>query len=181
MSVTSDPFIEAVRTPGHDEWQQHQSHPLVDTMPPAVVQTARARRGWQYLSIVAALAAVVYAASRVLAVFAAPLTTVSAADAPAWMIELSATGDRPVTALIYGDEVGLQVVRVPAASEGKGAPRLIPARLAKGEIHIVALNLATLHAQASAPKGAPAMAWTATGPVITAFQKKDATGVRIGW
>ena len=50
-------------------------------------------------------------------------------------------GDRPVTALIYGDEVGVQLVRVSAASEGRSAPRLIPARLAKGEIHILSLNL----------------------------------------
>ena len=181
MSVTSDPYIEAVRTPYHDEWQQHQRHPLVDAMPPAGVQNARAWRGWRYVCIVATAVAVVYAASRALAMFAFPLSSASAADAPAWMIELSASGDRPVTALIYGEEVGLQVVRVPAASEGKRAPRLIPARLAKGEIHIVALNFATLHAQASAPKGAPAMAWVANGPFITAYQKKDATGVRVGW
>ena len=150
-------------------------------MPPAGVCRTRDRRGWRYVSVLAAAVAILYAVSQTLAVFASPLASASAGDAPAWMIELSATGNSPVTALIYGDEVGFQVVRVPAASEGKSAPRLIPARLAKGEIHIVALNLATLHAQASAPEGAPAMSWVANAPFITAYQKKGATGVRVGW
>ena len=112
---------------------------------------------------------------------ASPLTTATAVDAPAWMVELTSKGAHTVTALIYGDEVGLQLVRVPAASDGQSAARLIPARLAKGELHIIALDLSTLRAQAHAPKGAPPMSWTASGRFITAFQSKTGTGVRVGW
>jgi hypothetical protein len=94
---------------------------------------------------------------------------------------LSANGDRPATALIFGDEVGVQLVRVPPATESKDAARLILARLLKGDVHIVSLGLSSLLVEASAPKGAPKMSWGAHGRLITAFQHNKETGVRAGW
>ena len=180
MSVTSDPHLKSTRAPSSEDWQQR--HYVVDAIEPADSgRVARAQRGWRIRGSVVASVAVLFAATRLLPVLASPLTTATAVDAPAWMVELTSAGTRPVTALIYGDEVGLQLVRVPAASEGQSAARLIPARLAKGELHIIALDLSTLRAQAHAPKGAPPMSWTASGRFITAFQSKTGTGVRVGW
>jgi hypothetical protein len=62
---------------------------------------------------------------------------------------------------------GVQLVRVPPAAEGRDAARLIPARLLKGDVHIVSRGLSSLLVEGSAPTGAPKMSWEATGRLIT--------------
>lgn len=181
MSFASDPHLESVHAPMRDEWREYERHHLVDADHSESTGITNSRRGWRLLGALVAAAFVIYAASLAMSALAIPLTAASAADAPAWMIELSATGNRSVTALIYGEEVGLQLVQVPSASEGQHTPRLIPARLAKGKVHIVSLGLSTLHARASAPKGAQPMSFVVKAPIITAFQNDKATGVRGGW
>ena len=181
MSVTSDPHLESVPASHHDAWPQHARHQLIEADAEARSAALRMRRGWRSLGVLVAAVAVIYAAPVVLAAFATSLTSANAADAPAWMIELSATRPSAVTALIYGDDVGFQLVRVPPVSAGQNMPRLVPARLARGEVHFVSLSLSKLTVRASAPKGSPAMSFSATGPIITVFQNKNATGVRGGW
>lgn len=101
--------------------------------------------------------------------------------APTWMIEVTTTSATPTTALLYGRDVGVQLVRVPARRGSADEPRLVPARLAKGELHLISLGLASLHVHASAPQGAQPMKFDATSPIITAFHHPRAIGVRTGW
>jgi hypothetical protein len=115
------------------------------------------------------------------ALAAAPLDPVTGGAAPTWMIEVSTTTAAPTTAVLYGRDVGIQLVRVPAGRGNGAEARLVPARLAKGEVHLVSLGLTPLHVHASAPQGAQPMTFDATSPIITAFQQPRAIGVRVGW
>lgn len=112
---------------------------------------------------------------------AAPLVSSIGGVAPAWMIEVTTTSSAPTTALLYGRDVGVQLVRVPPRRGSVNEPRLVPARLAKGEVHFVSLDFTPLHVHAASPKGAQVMSFDATGHIITAFHKPREIGVRVGW
>ena len=112
---------------------------------------------------------------------AAPLVSSIGGVAPAWMIEVTTTSSAPTTALLYGRDVGVQLVRVPPRRGSVNEPRLVPARLAKGEVHFVSLDFTPLHVHAASPKGAQVMSFDATGQIITAYHKPREIGVRVGW
>ena len=97
------------------------------------------------------------------------------------MVEVTTASAAPGTALVYGREVGFHLVQVPAGDGATSDRRVVPARLAKGELHIVSLGFHSLRVFAAAPKGAPPMTFSATSPIITAYQTPRATGVRTGW
>ena len=101
--------------------------------------------------------------------------------APTWMVEVTTTTTSSGTALIYGREVGFHLVQVPAGKGVTSDARVVPARLAKGELHLVSLGFSSLRVNAASPKGAQQMTFSATSPIITAFQTSEATGVRTGW
>lgn len=156
----------------------------VDKSPAGVSSRAtnsgRKSRVWAAYALLSVAAVAV--ALRVLAsALAEPLESVTAGAAPTWMIEMTTTSAHASTAVVYGREVGFQLVRVPAATDGASRARLVPARLAKGEVHFFSLGLTSLHVQSSAPSGAAPMSFTADAPIITVYQHKDATGVRVGW
>jgi hypothetical protein len=98
-----------------------------------------------------------------------------------WNVELSSTGTEPVTALAFGREAGLHVVRVP----GRNAPieqrRSIPVRLAAGNVYLVSLGGAGLNLSSTSPAGAPHMAFTAQSRFVTLYQSPSETGVRTSW
>ena len=109
------------------------------------------------------------------------LPAVVAGAAPTWMIHVTTTGSSAGTALVYGREVGVQFLQIPAGTGSSNNSRVVPARLAKGELHLVSLSLTSLHVEANGPPGSGVISMTATSPIITAFQGKDGTGVRFGW
>ena len=110
---------------------------------------------------------------------AAPLVTPSSAS-PAWSIEVAATGRRPVTVLAYGREVGLHLVRVPSEASGDPA-RVIPARLADAELHLISLGWSSLSVRTTGPLGSPVKSLSAQSRAVTIFQMPERTGVRTGW
>src|SRR5688572_29568810 len=71
---------------------------------PSPLPVRRALRRW---ILVAGLLGVVWALR--------PSPGAAASTAPAWDVELSSTGSKPVMALVVGKEAGLHVVRIPAS------------------------------------------------------------------
>lgn len=180
MSLVSDPSLRsASRSQSARFAEARDAASLVrDARRAAVVPPARAR--WSVIALLTC--ATTLLGLRLLATaLAAPLDAPSTVDAPAWMVELTTTGTRSTTALVYGPDVGLQFLRVPAAQSAVTTPRLVPARLARGEVHFVSLGLASPHIRSRAPAGADPMAFEAVAPILTAFQSDRFTGVRTGW
>jgi hypothetical protein len=114
-------------------------------------------------------------------VLAQPLDSVAAASAPAWMVEVTTTSALPSTALVYGREVGFQLVQVPAGEGATSNRRVVPARIARGELHLLSLGLSSLRVHTVSPPGTPKMSFAARARVITLYQKREMTGVRAGW
>jgi len=112
--------------------------------------------------------------------FATPLIPVPTASAPTWSVELSSSSSHPVVALAYGPEAGLHIFRVPG-TDAAAAPRVILARLAQGELHLMSLGWSGLRARAITPVGARPMSWSAEARTITAFQNTKGTGVSTSW
>ena len=172
MSVVSDPSLRAApRAHGAHFAAGPGSPPVASDLgvSPPVRPSSRSR-----MAVYASLAVVTVALGlRVLAsLFARPLETLSVSRiAPRWMIEVTTTNATPTTALLYGSDVGVQLVRVPAGRGSTDAPRLVPARLANGELHVISLDLAPLHVHASAPQGAAPMSFDAASPIITAYHR----------
>ena len=96
-------------------------------------------------------------------------------------MEVTTNGNKPGIALAYGPEVGIQPLRIPAAQSGVSAARVVPARLAQGELHLVTLSLNSLRVHAPGVPGSGVVKFSATAPIITAFQTSRASGVRAGW
>ena len=130
---------------------------------------------------VAFLLATSVAVSWIVRVVSPPHERIAPDGAAAWSIELTALGNAPVSAFIWGEEAGIHLVRIPVMTAGPNASRVIAARLGRGELHMVSLGRAGLRARAVAPAGAPAGSWRADGHVITAFQTSSGTGVRTWW
>ena len=175
MTWTSEPDI-AVR----DEAALDRS--LQDTRA-NVAKVARPRPPIQRLLAYGTLAVVttVVSLSTLASVLATPLDSPGSTPAPTWLVEMTTTGDRPVTALVYGREAGIHLVRVPAATAVSSVARIIPARLAKGELHMFSLGLSTLRVRTSSPGRPPHSGFMAESRVITAFQSASGTGVRTWW
>lgn len=110
---------------------------------------------------------------------AIPLEPLGGGAAPTWMIEVTTTGAKPTTALVYGRDVGVQLIQLPARVGASSTARVVPARLAQGDVHLISLGLTSLRVHASSPQGAQRMSFAATSPMVTVFQTKERTGVRV--
>ncbi len=116
MSDSPEPGFTRSRPQSQRQWDMPVGGPVVPHEPPPHALSAVVRRRLR-LSIMAA--AVLFAG--LVATFPPSRPTADTAPAaapPAWNVELMAAGRRPVTALVYGAEAGLHLVRVPAAAAG---------------------------------------------------------------
>ncbi|MBL0937646.1 MAG: hypothetical protein IBJ03_02065 [Gemmatimonadaceae bacterium] len=77
--------------------------------------------------------------------------------------------------------MGIQLLRIPAGNGAAGEARMVPARLAQGELHLVTLSLNALRVRAPGAPGSGVVEFKAMGPIITAYQTPQASGVRTGW
>lgn len=184
MSEVSDPRLRAA-TPLDEAFSRLGNSAHAPALAPSrwggatpVARPMRARvAAYAMLSIASTLLALRFVASLV----ATPLDAIGAIPAPRWMVEVTTTGETPTTALVYGREVGVQLVEIPAASGTSAEHRIVPARLARGQVHFLSLGLTSLEIRAKAPGSAPRMSFAATGRVITAYQQDETIGVRTGW
>ena len=174
----SDPSLKSASRPHHTSWFADLVRAPLARRPAAapVPRPPRQRLVAYAMLAVGSLCITLYSFATL---FASPLSTSSAGSA-AWSVEVAATGDRPVTVLAFGREVGLHLVRVPSANSGDPA-RVIPARLADAELHLISLGWSPLSVRTAAPPGQPAMSLAAQSRTVTVFQTPDRTGVRNGW
>lgn len=179
MTLTSDPSLRRVEAPPR-LYRSSPARRAFLNAPAWHLPTPRRpmAKALTYGALV--LTTVSIAVSLIAWAFATPLTTIPAASAPTWSVELSSSSSHPVVALAYGPEAGLHIFRVPGANSS-AAPRVIPARLAQGQLHMLSLGWSGLRAHAIAPVGAGAISWSAESRTITAFQDKSGTGVRTSW
>lgn len=180
MSMVSDPRIETSERPIRPLLGANEGSlpAFVDkSAPPERSRRPRAMVLYGLLSIVTAVVAVRMLASAL----AIPLETPATGAAPRWMVRVTTTGAKHGTALVYGEEVGFQLLQIPAGGGGTSDARIVPARLAKGELHLISLSFTSLRVSASGPPGSGVNALSAQSPIITAFQSPDGTGVRTGW
>jgi hypothetical protein len=180
MSLVSDPNLRAASR--EDDRGLLAAARAAVTTTETAKEAAYARRGrspfaYGGLFVVSALLAL-----RVLAsVLAEPLEGVGAADAPTWQVQVSTNSSSPGIVLAYGPEVGAQLLRIPAREASATDPRVIPARLARGELHLITLSLNSLHVEAPGAPGTGVVRLSASSPIITVFQSPKMSGVRTGW
>jgi hypothetical protein len=176
MNVTSDPFIHRVA--------DAPSRPSLDGRDRAPVRT---RRGVpQERPIVARVMAksLVLGAAALLALrimggwLAEPLAPI-AGVAATWNVEVTSSASSSMLAFAYSEESGLHLLRIPG--DGSAEPRVIPARLARGELHLVSLGLGQLQVHAKGPPGSGVLSFDARSRTVTAFEHPKSTGVRTGW
>ena len=180
MSVVSDPSVKAAQRPAWSGFEAAEGAlPVTLDTPTAMAAARRVHRWWIYgtLAVVSTLLCLRLLAS----ILAAPLDIVDAGAAPAWQVEVTTNGNRPGIALAYCPEVGIQLLRIPAGESSVSYARVVPARLAQGELHLITLSFNSLRARSLGAPGSGVVLFFATSPVITAFQNTKAAGVRTGW
>ena len=176
MSIASDPSVRAAACAEGRQSHWNATLPQTVAETPALASRSTHARATAYLTLTVATVLVVL---RVIAsALAIPLEPVGGVVAPTWMIEVTTTGVTPTTALVYGRDVGIQLIQVPASVGTSSTARVVPAHLVRGEVHLLSLGLTSLRVHASSPHGAQRMSFQATSPVVTVFQTKGATGVR---
>ena len=106
------------------------------------------------------------------------VTPTAVAVAPAWSIEILSSSKQSTLALVYGEDAGIHLVRVPGTDAPSNQPQIISARLANAELHLISLSLWPLRVRSTAPTGTRTVAWSAQGHVVTAFQDTRGTGVQ---
>jgi hypothetical protein len=180
VSTHSDPALPVAQRRAAQAWTEANAAAFAVAPNPhqTVARSLRQRvLAYSALAVGTSLAGLRLIAS----VLAQPLDSVDAASAPAWMVEVTTTSALPGTALVFGREVGFQLVQVPAGDGAKSNLRVVPARLARGELHLLSLGLSSLRVHTVSPPGTPKMSFAARARVITLYQKRDITGVRAGW
>lgn len=115
------------------------------------------------------------------AYFAGPLNMSAAGGDPRWIVEVTSTGDRGVTMLAYGRNLGLQFFRVPAPTADREIGRAIPFELAHGEIRMMSLGWSELSVRTTDMTSPSHDTRTATGRTITAYEPGFPSGARAGW
>jgi hypothetical protein len=113
-----------------------------------------------------------------------PRATASSPPASAgasWNVELTSTGAKPVTALVFGREAGVHLVRIPDASATPEERRRVPARLAAGDVYMVSLGWSQLDVHTSSPKGTAPMTFGAQARFVRLFKDTRGTGIRTSW
>ena len=110
-----------------------------------------------------------------------PVATPAATAGARWNVDLASAGVRPVTALVFGVEAGVHLVRVPAAGASEEERRRVPARLAAGDVYMVSLGREALSVHSTSPTGSAPMAFTARARFVRLYHTPRATGIRTGW
>lgn len=110
---------------------------------------------------------------------AEPLATAAEA-APTWHVEVASTSRSSIIAFAYSRESGMHLLRIPGTGS-TAARRVIPARIAEGDLHLVSLGLGQLEVRGRAPVGSPLESYSATSRAVTVFDHSDGTGVKTGW
>lgn len=180
MSLVSDPGLRAASR--ENDSRLHADSRAAMTAPEPVKDGARARRVLSRVALGGLLVVSALLALRLLAsVLAAPLEVGGVSAAPAWQVQVSTNSSSPGIVLAYGPEVGIQLLRIPARDPNARETRVIPARLARGELHLVTLSLNSLHVEAPGAPGTGVVRLSASAPIITVFQSPNTSGVRAGW
>lgn len=203
MSLISDPHQQRVSDTTRDHtdrlWQEAQQRAFLERIAEDEIAEERSSRRRRGLGVALAVGIALFALTRFIGptssttgrtVGDVPPANVPAANglasgtstaAPLWNIEITSATDQPVTALVYDEQSGISLIRVPAAGASKDEIAVIGARLARGDVRIISLGRSSLKAHSVEPGNAPSIKWSATGRIITAYQHKDATGVRMSW
>ena len=108
-------------------------------------------------------------------------STAATTNAAQWDLQLASGGAQPVTALVFGQETGIHLVRLPAAGGAAELRRSIPVRLGQGDVYMVSLGRDRLEISAASPRGTVPMRFAADGRFVKLFHTSEATGVRTGW
>jgi hypothetical protein len=117
----------------------------------------------------------------VLLAWPTPSTRRAASTRSAWDLEITADGDQPVTALVYGEGNGIHLLTVPAAGADVAERGHLPIRPATGDVHMISLGRHGLSVRTTAPAGGPLISATAHARAITLFSNAKGSGVRTGW
>ena len=180
MSMISDPELQAAPRRASYAFDAGNRTPLVRADSPAALRAKRSGvRSVLYgvLAGVTAFTGLQFVASA----FADPLVLPTSAAAPAWQVEITTTSSSSGLALAYGREVGVQFLRIPPRGAKGDDARVIPARLARGELHIVTLRPSFIHVEAPGAPGSGVVRMSANGAVVTLFQSPKLTGIRSGF
>ena len=180
MSVISDPFLRPADPRAfRDRWSfSEHRRPLV-ARTRAVLPVPRP------LGAPIAARALVIGAAGLLALrafggwIAEPLAPASAA-APMWSVEVSSTSSSSVLAFAYSRESGTHFLRVPGR-DAEQHRRVIPAKIAVGDLHLISLGWGQLDVRGRGPRGSHLLAYGATARTVTVFDHPDGTGVRTAW
>ena len=173
MSTTSDPVAPAMPRP------QTVSRRLARAFALGAVPSARRTNRGRVALLARPLGWVVSVCAAALVIanlLASPMPV--PAGAPTWNVALTAAGATPVAAVVYGRDIGLQLVLVPAAGADGREARLIPARLAHGDVHFVSLGWSPLTVRTTSPVGVQAMPLAARARSVTLYQRVGWTAIR---
>lgn len=105
----------------------------------------------------------------------------ASANGALWNIELASNGARPVTALVFGQDAGVHLVRVPVVGSAPDERSRVPVRLARGDVYMVSLGRDGLDVSTTSPPDAPRMAFTAHARFVKLVNSPGATSIRTGW
>jgi hypothetical protein len=180
MSVTSDPFLcPADPRPLRDRWSFFEDHR------PLVASTRAVLPAPRPLGARIVARALVIGAAGLLALRAIggwitePLAPASAA-APTWSEEVSNISSSSILAFAYSRESGAHLRRVPGRNAEQHR-RVIPAKIAAGDLHLLSLGWGQLDVRGRGPRGSQLKAYSATARTVTVFDHPDGTGVRTAW
>jgi hypothetical protein len=166
MSVTSDPFLRPANPrPFRERFSfSEDRQPLVARASAAL--PAPRPIGARILA-------------RALVIGAEPLSPATAA-APTWSVEVSSTSSSSVLAFAYSRESGAHLLRVPGRVAEQNR-RVIPAKIAAGDLHLISLGWGQLDVRGRGPRGSHLKSYSATARPVTVFDHPDGTGVRTAW
>lgn len=182
MGVASDPFLQRVksRTTARARAPWQDAHERAALMRDDAAALPTPRPTWQRVfARGVVIAGVALLALRAIGGWLAEPLTVPVANAPTWNVEMTSRSTSSTLALAYSRETGVHLLRVPG--RGSNEPRVIPARLARGELHMISLGLPGLHVQAAGAPNSGVLMIGADARMITMYQHKDASGIRPGW
>jgi hypothetical protein len=180
MSVTSDPFLRAADPrPLRERWS------FITDRQPLVARANAVLPAPRPIAARILAKALVIGAAGLLALraiggwIAEPLAPDSAA-APTWNVEVSSTSTGSVLAFAYSRESGAHLLRVPGRNADRNR-RVIPARIAAGDLHVISLGWGQLDVRGRGPRGSRLKSYSATARAVTVFDRPDGTGVRTAW
>jgi hypothetical protein len=180
MPSTSDPYLPRVDSrPKRPRWS------FAEPQQPLTTQTGRHLPSPRPLGARIAARTLVIGLAVILGLrvigswIAEPLTSI-AGTVPTWNVEVSSTSANSMLALAYSRESGIHVLRIPGSGADRDR-RVIPAKIAAGDLHLVSLGLGQLDLRGRGPRGSQVKSYSATGRVATVFDRVDGTGVRTGW